>query len=262
MAFSDYVVPLHMSIEKFTDFQKQRGFSSRHSFVARTDGEIAAFWYSAAPNPDWGGSAYTLSVGTHPQYRRNGLFGQLLKVVSGQLAADGATGMQLEVITSNDKAIAAYENAGFQASRGLRVCKLPKDGLERSSAEWGLQPIEIGELPSDEIAYFDWQPTPQNSKKALIALAGKTNAIVARSGGEILGWVAAYHDGSVAQIAVRKDHRRKGIGSALLAAAAGSVDSEQLVFVNVDKSDMSTNALLDRFGAEAILEQQEMRLTF
>ncbi|WFE87977.1 GNAT family N-acetyltransferase [Roseibium porphyridii] len=262
MAFSDYVVPLHMSIEKFTDFQKQRGFSSRHSFVARTDGEIAAFWYSAAPNPDWGGSAYTLSVGTHPQYRRSGLFGQLLKVVSGQLAADGATGMQLEVITSNDKAVAAYENAGFQASRGLRVCKLPKDGLERSSAEWGLQPIEIGELPSDETAYFDWQPTPQNSKNALIALAGKINAIAARSGGEILGWVAVYHDGSVAQIAVRKDHRRKGIGSALLAAAAESVDGEQLVFVNVDKSDMSTNALLDRFEAEDILEQQEMRLTF
>ncbi|WP_298957792.1 GNAT family N-acetyltransferase [uncultured Roseibium sp.] len=262
MAFSDYVVPLHLSVEKFTDFQKQRGFSSRHSFIARTNDEIAAFWFSSAPNPDLGGGTYTLSVGTQPQYRRKGLFAQLLKVVSGQLAAEGASGMQLEVISTNDKAVAAYENAGFQTGRRLRVCKFSTAGIEVSSAGWDLRPIEITALPSEETAFFDWQPTPQNSKKALSALAGKSKAISARANGEVLGWVAFYRDGSVAQLVVRKDQRRKGVGGALLAAAAEAVDNEQLVFVNVDRSDMATNALLDRAGAEDLLEQLEMRLTF
>ena len=53
-AFSDYVTPLHLSEKDFREFQRQRGFSAEHSFVAMAGEEIAAFWFSSLPNSRYG----------------------------------------------------------------------------------------------------------------------------------------------------------------------------------------------------------------
>lgn len=262
-AFSDYTVPLSLTLEKFVTFQKQRGFSAEHSFVAMDGPEIAGFWYSGAPDTSIAGRAYAVSVGTAPSHRRKGLSRTLMREVIQKQKADGATGLQLEVITTNDKAVEAYRNFGFAETRILRVCKLPADcpGLVSQDGPQ-LARLTVDELPEDESRFFDARPTPQNGRAALVALADQTHLYGLRGSDGLLGWGAANPDGSVAQIAVRSDQRRKGIGTAILRKLGTSVGAEQLTFVNVDSNASSINAFLDKAGAQDTIQQWEMHLTF
>ncbi|WP_428674492.1 GNAT family N-acetyltransferase [Roseibium sp.] len=260
-AFSDYVVPTKMSEDGFREFQRQRGFSPAHSFVAWSGKKIAAFWYSSPPNPAYGNRAYTLSVGTDPAHRRKGLSRQLLQSVIKAQTASKASGLQLEVITNNSRAVEAYRSFGFCEQRTLRVCKLPKSALEVPMPEgWSVAPLALDAVPGDTTSYFDVLPTPQNSLGALTALADQISVLGLRRNGELIGWGAVYKDGAVAQIAVHKGHRRQGGGTALLRALGASVKVDHLVFVNVDEVARGLNAFLDRFAAETLLQQYEMQL--
>lgn len=262
-AFADYSVPLRMTVDKFIHFQKQRGFSARHSFVALAGSEIAGFWFSSVPLSSYGKRGYAVSVGTAPQHRRRGISRQLQQAVTKAQLADGGTGLQLEVISTNEKAISAYEAFGFTRQRTIRVCKLEKAGLPVSVRDgYEIKHISVEDLPDDESTYFDTAPTPQNSRASLLALRGKIHLVGVTKGASLLGWGAVNGDGSVAQIAVHRDHRRSGIGSALLENLGQSVDAEQLTFVNVDVAATGVNAFLDQAGAVDILQQLEMHLFF
>jgi len=262
-AFSDYVVPLSLTEDKFRDFQKQRGYSAEHSFVALAGDEIAAFWFSSAPLSSYENHAYTLSVGTVPAHRRKGLSRQLLHKVINRQKPDGGRGLQLEVITTNEKAVTAYQEFGFQVRRTLRVCRIagkrPDFGDE---PEFTLAKITLDQLPADEGAFFDTEPTPQNSRAALRGLLETSHVLGVFVNERLIGWGASYADGSVAQIAVHRDFRRRGAGQALLDGLRSATGAGQLTFVNVDTAAEGVNAFLDRAGAEDRVHQLEMRLTF
>lgn len=262
-AFSDYVVPLSLTEDKFQEFQKQRGFSGEHSFVAMSGEEIAAFWFSGAPLSSYENHAYTLSVGTVPAHRRKGLSRQLLQKVKERQTADGGRGLQLEVITTNEKAVNAYRDFGFHVRRTLRVCRTTGAGRDfAQEPEFILESIRVDQLPGDESAFFDTEPTPQNSRAALRALQGTSHVLGVRVNGSLVGWGASYADGSVAQIAVHQEFRRRGAGRVLLDGLRSATGADQLTFVNVDTAAEGMNAFLDRAGAEDRVHQFEMRLTF
>ncbi|MHA7773180.1 GNAT family N-acetyltransferase [Roseibium sp. M-1] len=263
LAFSDYVTPLHLTEAGFIDFQRQRGFSPEHSFVAFDGDDIAGFWFSSPPNPDYGNRAYTLSVGSAPAHRRKGLSRQLLQKVVERQRASRASGLQLEVITTNDKAVAAYEAAGFRRSRTLGVFRLGIEGaIAAGPTDWIVEPVGLEDLPDDERLYVDTLPTPQNSRAALKGLSPDIHLLAVRQAGELLGWGACYSDGAVAQIAVRQDRRRQGIGRALLLALSETAGIDDLRFVNVDTTAATANAFLQKLGAEELLRQHEMQLVF
>ncbi|CTQ61651.1 GNAT family N-acetyltransferase [Roseibium album] len=262
-AFSDYCVPLSLTVDKFLYFQKQRGFSAEHSFVSMSGSDIAGFWYSTAPSASYGSRGYAVSVGTDPRHRRKGILKNLFKAVVEKQKSDGANGMQLEVISTNERALRAYELFGYKHQRTVRVCRLPKHSLPVSRRnDLRIDALTVEELPDDENDYFDTLPTPQNSRASLTALRGRMNLIGVSENGRLLGWGAANPDGSVAQIAVHRNFRRNGIGSVLLEGLGQSVDTDHLTFVNVDVSATGVNAFLDRAGAEDLLQQFDMQLTF
>ncbi|MCV0428283.1 MAG: GNAT family N-acetyltransferase [Roseibium sp.] len=260
-AFADYVVPLSMSEQSFKDFQIQRGFSADHSFVATREGKVVSFWFSSLPNLEYEDRAYTLSVGTHPGHRRKGLSRKLLEAVIEKQRQSTCSGLQLEVVSTNTKAVTAYETFGFQCARKLRVCKL-SNGFRSAGDLEGIdfKRIALTELPKNEADFFDTVPTPQNSRNAMTGLVAKTQVVVAIKGRDLLGWGAVYDDGVVAQIAVQRAFRGNGIGRGILNQLASLVEAEHLTFVNVDVTTPSINGFLDRAGAEDILQQFEMRL--
>lgn len=258
-AFSDYVVPMSLTLDQFETFQRQRGFVAAQSFVAVENNEIVAFWFSGLPDSGNHNRAYTLSVGTHPKHRRKGLSRRLLQAVMDAQRQHGAAGLQLEVIASNGAAIDSYVSFGFRRHRDLRVLKVEREPLG-SQKEHRVQPLDLADLPVGDDSYFDIAPTPQNSRTALQALAPDFHLLGVRESGKLLAWGAVYPDGAVAQIAVLKDARRQGIGSAILRALWQAADQQSLTFVNVDATAAGVNAFLERAGAEELLLQYEMRL--
>lgn len=262
-AFSDYIVPMALTVDRFRVFQRQRGFSPEHSFIARSGSEIAAFWFSGRADARYGSRAYTLSVGTDPAHRRRQLAQRLLDAVVHKQRRDGAAGLQLEVVTSNERAIAAYETFGFRVERGLLVFKVKPGGPALpGSPNLTLEAASPGDLPEDKRLYFDTEPTPQNSGRAIRALWPDVHVLAARAGGELQGWAAACQDGTLVQIAVRRDCRRRGIGRALIGGICRQVALQELICVNVDEDATSLTAFLKDVGAEEILRQNELHLDF
>lgn len=259
-AFSDYVIPLKLSVAQFETFQRQRGFDARRSFLLWDGEEIAAFWFSGASLPRQQNRAYTLSVGTVPGHRRKGLSRRLLEaVVSEQRRSDRTEGLQLEVITSNTPAIASYEAMGFVKARTLRVLKLESQPSANASSA-AVETLSVADLPAEAGGFFEAAPTPQNARQALEALSPDVFVAGIRAKGDLVGWGAVYPDGAVAQLAVHEDRRRQGLGSAILNALWTAAGQEALSFVNVDAGAAATNAFLEAHGAQELLQQYEMRL--
>lgn len=50
-AFSDYVVPMHLSLQQFSTMMRQRALDLPASSVAVVNGEIAAFWLIGLRGP-------------------------------------------------------------------------------------------------------------------------------------------------------------------------------------------------------------------
>ncbi|ASP32411.1 hypothetical protein CHH27_03430 [Labrenzia sp. VG12] len=260
-AFSDYVIPLKLSETAFRTFQRQRGFSAEHSFVARQGDDIAAFWFSGKPRAEYGSLAYTLSVGTLPDHRRKGLSRQLLDAVTAQQRLSGSKGLQLEVITTNEAAISSYEAMGFYRHRTLRVLKLSSEPASQS-LDYVPHPLDLSRIPTETDGFFDTEPTPQNGRCALQALSPDHHLLGIEVEGELLGWGAVYPDGAVAQIAVHHSVRRKGLGRAILRALWQAAGEDALTFVNVDESAATQNGFLEHVGAQELLQQYEMQLRF
>lgn len=262
-AFSDYVTPLSLTEDRFRDFQVQRGFAAEHSFLVLNGDDIAGFWFSSPPLAAFENRAYTLSVGTSPRYRRKGVSKKLFQAVSASLKNVDASGAQLEVITSNEKAVASYAKLGFKRARTLGVFRVLKQDLRLPKrSEILLQTSSADQLPENDEDYFDTQPTPQNSREAIMRLRAKTEVVVAELNGVCAGWGAIYSDGAVAQIAVHKEHRRRGVGSVILRKLSETVPAETLSFVNVDENAVGFRAFLSDVGGEEVIRQYDMRHQF
>ena len=165
----------------------------------------------------------------------------------------GARRYLLEVIETNTRAVALYESLGFTTTRPLTCWK-----RETGDAVSGVA-IRTIEPDWDLFASFlDVVPSWQNSE-ASIRRARDPRAILGAFDGDLLaGYAIVFpptHD--LAQLAVRRTHRRRGIGAALLDRAA--VEAEGMVrILNVDARDEGIDAFLRAGGAEQFIRQREM----
>ncbi|MBT5433435.1 MAG: hypothetical protein P8Q36_20145 [Alphaproteobacteria bacterium] len=68
-AFSDYQLPLNLTLRSFQFMMVQRGLDLNASRVAVVDGSVAAIWLVAVRERN----AYLISSGTRPRFRSKGL---------------------------------------------------------------------------------------------------------------------------------------------------------------------------------------------
>jgi len=257
-AFSDYVVPLHLTDAQFHEIACRRGFSEDHSFLAMEGDQIAGFWFSSKPEPKMGSRAYCLSAGVIPAYRRKGLLRRLFDAVLDKHNDDKGTGLQLEVISTNEAALRGYESFGYEVVRDLNAYKLENLPFSQDVPQGvDIREIDLERLPADVSSFFDTDPTRQNQRSAMAALPETVRVFGAFAEGKLIGWQAAFSDGAIPELAVHQDWRRRGVGSALLARVA-TIHPEKLMFVNVDAGCCSVNGFLNAHGADVLLVQHDM----
>ncbi len=83
------------------------------------DGDRAAGWVSVRAEPD--GSGMVASLARHPGDRGRGLGAVLLTEGLRQLEAAGLAPVRLDVVATNDSALALYKNFGFWATDTVSV---------------------------------------------------------------------------------------------------------------------------------------------
>jgi ribosomal protein S18 acetylase RimI-like enzyme len=257
-AFSDYVVPLTLTREQLQEMLTRRGWTPSASAGVFEDGRIVAFTLNGVE----GTRGYDTGTGAIPTHRRRGLARKTLEVSYELLRAHGVSEYVLEVLDVNTGAEAMYRAEGFEVSRGLQSWRWTVPRSASGSSEFLGESHDLRPLrgtprnprnPEELRSAWDVQPSWQNSS-ASIARAKDTHVTL----GDENGYVTLFpNTGDVPQLAVRRDARRKGIGTRLLRAAATEA-GKPLRLINIDESDRGIAAFLEHLGAERFVRQLEM----
>jgi ribosomal protein S18 acetylase RimI-like enzyme len=237
-AFSDYVVPLVLTREQLAEMIARRGWVPELSVGAFDGDAMVAFTINCVEDD----RAYDSGSGVVPSHRRRGL-GRELMERSFELLRGRCREYVLEVIDANKRALELYLGTGFTVTRGLQCW-----GYEFRGEARGFQSGDVASA-----LHRDVEPSWQNSDGS-IRRATQPHLLL----GDDNGYAIVFPDrGDLAQLAVRRDARRQGIGTHLLQAAA-AVAGKPLRIMNVDERDLGIAAFLEHNGAKRTVRQLEM----
>lgn len=256
-AFSDYVLPINVSAAGLKAMLHSRSYVPELSYGIAISGVLSGFICVGEREIAGKPERYVCSMGIVPGRRRHGLAGELLSVVKRDVLSANICRFCLEVITTNDKAVALYIKHGFTVKRELVCLKVAKNLLS-SLSEHSVEPIALNDLSKAGDEFFDFMPTWQNQFTTVERLPEETvKSAKITVDGRLGGFIVGNQSGSIMQLAVRRQCRRRGIGKALLANFAKIVPSDFLSVVNVEAGQPLIH-FLTWCGFNEFIRQYEM----
>jgi ribosomal protein S18 acetylase RimI-like enzyme len=253
-AFSDYEVDMLMSREQFRQRLRRDGVRLELS-AAAFDGERMVGFYINGSG-DWQGksTAYDAGTGVIPDYRGRGVAKELFAFLERRLKEVGVAQYLLEVLTSNVPAAALYRKLGFQETRRLVVFRSQK-GPKRLEHSVSIKAIEQPDWALYK-TFWDGFPSWQNSSEAVDRVRGDRSIVAAYANDKCVGYgVVFVPSANLMQLAVAPQHRREGVGSAILAILEGSTT---LKINNIDEDLKAALAFYEANGYKRVLSQYEM----
>lgn len=252
MSFSDYALPINLTAEAFDFMMRQRGLDRAASRVAIIEDEIAAIWLVSVR----GAAVYLISSGTVPAYRRRGLSRALAGECLSALKHGGATSFQTEVLIDNTQAHDLYLSLGMKTARILDCYSLPVP--KGAQAQHEVSEVSWPSVAQTVRPLQDFQPSWQNDTASLNAITDDVRCRAVFDEAGLAGYAAVVpRTGTLAQIAVRQDKRRKGLAGALLGSYR---ELERLRVINADSASDDFRAFMISLGAEPTLGQYELKM--
>ena len=254
-AFSDYEVDMRMSRDHFRQRLMRDGVRLEMSAAAFDGERMIGFCMNGVG--EWQGkrTAYDAGTGVIPGYRGRGVAKELFAFLEERLRDKGFHQYLLEVLTSNVPAATLYRKLGFKDTRRLAVFRSQR-GTKGTKGT-----IKQVEQPDWELyqSFWDGYPSWQNSIEAIERVADDRSIVGAYVNDECVGYGVVFTpSANLMQLAVSPLHRRKGIGSAILAALEGS---ETLNINNIDEDLTAALAFYEANGYKQVLNQFEMMKT-
>lgn len=263
-AFADYVVPFALTETQLKNHIALTAVDLDRSVGYFQDGCLAGFSLNGFGTWNGGSTVYDACTGVLPAYRRRGISKEMFRFMLPHLRSTGIEQFLLEVITTNSAALALYEGLGFKRVRELGLLQCDHRPTESVRPSSDVDVIEI-DRPDWELftKFWDGEPSWQNSKDAVNRSLHLRRILGAFRSGVCVGYILfSGRFGRISQLAVSKEHRRQGIGSALIHAMHLSIDegfSAQAV-----NADLSLPGLPEFFAEQRFYErlrQYEMLLT-
>lgn len=257
-AFSDYVVPMKISLEQFQRLLKRRGYQAQNSVGVFQYDQLIGFVLTSTRQ--WQGlpTTYVIGLGLSLQHRGHGLAKELMQQVT-LLNKPHTQQFLLEVITSNQPALKLYQSLGYQISRELLCFSIPKADLTLSSSEH----IDIKtsqHAPDDDLSTFwDKHTSWQYSKDTLATEPNYFVYVTAYMHQNLVGYgVIDPTSGDIYQLAVHTNYRRQGIASTILSTLCHQTESPKIVYSNIDASNQSLLEFLQKQRFNHVISQYEM----
>jgi ribosomal protein S18 acetylase RimI-like enzyme len=256
--FADYIIKFELSERQFQNHITLNAVDlNRSAGCFDADRPIGV---SLNGFGDWEGKATVYDAGTTviPKYRRRGASRAMFDWMIPMFADEGYKQFLLEVITQNDPAVRLYEQLGFRRTRELLLLEAdPTVSLDRSPpAE-----VDIREIHRHEdipfALFWDGKPSWQNSLDAIERSIQMKRLLGAFIGNECVGYII-FSGGRLAQLAVHRDHRRKGIASRLLLEMQRDALGQKLHVINLDEAMTESVVFFQNRGFTKVLAQFEM----
>jgi len=256
VAFSDYQVDMQVSKQQFAQRLARDGVQLEISTAAFDDDRMIAFYINGTG--EWQGrqTAYDAGTGVIPDYRRRGVAKELFAFTESKLRERSVSQYLLEVLTTNERAVALYRKLGFEEVRRFAVLRSqqalePLDDL----ADVELRRIEEPDWRLFQ-SFWDGYPSWQNSIAAAERVPNEMVILGAHVDGRCVGYGVVFSPApNLMQLAVAPAYRRKGIGSRILRALSAG---ETLKVNNIDEELKGTLAFFEANGFKVVLEQFEM----
>lgn len=217
-AFADYEITLAQ--QEFQKMLIRRGFDAALSFGAFDNGRLVSFTCNGIGNFSGLATAYDTGTGTLKEYRGQGLASQVFKESIPFLREAGIRQYLLEVLQHNDPAVSVYRKMGFTVSREFSYFVATSETLllkEKQLPEgYSLKPVSLEDV-SDPQAMCDFSPSWQNSFEAIKREPEDFRFIGVQYRNRMVGYgIVEPASGDITQLAVHPDHRRRGLGTAIL----------------------------------------------
>lgn len=245
-AFADYEVQLNA--EQLRAMLTRRGFDPALSFAAFDGAQIAAFTLNGIGNFNGVPTAYDTGTGTLKEYRGTGLGTEIFRHSMPHLRRAGVGQYLLEVLQHNTKAVSVYRNLGFETVREFNYfCRANTEIVDRGDTP--RLPHSVRRIDPEKFAsissFWDFTPSWQNSFESIGRAAGDFVSLGVFTEEELAGYcVFEPASGDVAQIAVKRQYRRKGIAGLLLREMLRLNRNDSLKIINTDVSCGSITGFL------------------
>ncbi len=263
-AFSDYLV----DISYMTPAVMERRFIKNGFMPALSAGifdneELKGFTVVGTGEFNGNVSAFDIMTGLVKDYRGKGLANKMFDLIKIKMKEQAINKFYLEVIQENHAAIKAYEKTGFKKNRELNCYTL--DLLKLKPAKQIQTVVYIEQVDKSKIDSFkdflDWDPSWENHFESIKRIPDKVEIFTARSIGKDIGLLVYYPTLKwVMCLAVHKEHRGKGIATALLEYLSEFLipETKDIKIFNVLADDTALNKFLINSGCEIMTGQYEM----
>ena len=234
-AFADYEV--QQNSEQLQTVLKRRGFNPDLSFAAFEENEIVAFTLNGIGSFNGIPTAYDTGTGTLKAFRGKGLATQIFEHSIPYLKEAGIQQYLLEVLQHNTKAVSVYRNLGFETTREFNYFVQKNETVNceiKTDIPYSIEKIDIEKY--DFISdFWDFHPSWQNSFESIRRTAKDFITFGVSIENKLVGYcVFEPVSGDVTQIAVDKQHRRKGVGTLLLHECLKLNKNDAIKIVNTD----------------------------
>src|SRR5215218_172222 len=259
--FSDYLVPFKLSEQQFRNHIVLNAVDLNRSIGCFDGGDLVGLSLNGFGRWDGVPTIYDAGTGVIPSYRKRGVSESMFRTMFPILKDDGYEQCQLEVISQNVPAVRLYEKLGFERTRSLYLMQATELKAENSEAHG----IEFHDIDSPDMSYLssfgEGKPSWQNSNEAVERSILMKRLIGAFDVEDCVGYIVfSAGVGRVSQLAVRSDHRRRGIATGLLMKMKTDMrPGFNMQVINIDAGLTGSVEFFRSCGFEAILEQFEMR---
>ena len=264
-AFSDYHVKFTLSFDDFLFMMNRRGMNRDLSFGAFENERLLGFTLNGIGL--WNGflTAYDTGTGIIPDYRKKGLAKRIFHESLPVLRQNNIKQYLLEVLKQNKVAYELYIKLGFEVNREFDYYVFKKNDIKNYAFAKCPDKIRIEETDEIDwakaISFFDFEPSWQNSLEAIKRSFDSYFRIAAYKNENLVGFgFLQKSNGDIPQIAVNKDFRRKGIGSAIFRKLIDINQIENFQIINTEKTDIGMKKFLEHFNIFPSGGQYEMIL--
>lgn len=255
-SFAGYFVPLQMSAAQIREQIDYGSIDLRLSVGAFDQDRLVGFILHSFGLMDGRRTLYNAGTGVIPEFRGQGLTRRMYTYILPLAVQEQISRMQLEVITTNQVALNAYESVGFTKNRLLNCYK------GRPDPHFLATPYvikEINNYSTEQLqSFWDWQPSWQHSFSVPEQARQKDVVYGIFEGTALAGYLLFNPlNHRIRQLAINKAQRNKGLARRLLSYLAIHYP-DPIAVINVDASAQAAHQLLRSTGLEPTLSQYEM----
>jgi len=241
-AFSDYIIKVQLPFEKFQRTMIRNGVNLKFSIGLYDKGNLVGFILNGVGTWNNIPTVYDSGTGIIKEYRGKKHSKKMFEVLKQKLENNFSQYL-LEVIQTNTPALTLYRHQGFEIERELACFRMSRENVPKAETDLDLYFKKISSLQWGLLRTF-WNSPPswQNSIQAVERVSDHFEKIGVYLDNKCVGYGIFYpQSGEIVHIAVRKDMRRRGIGSMLLnKISVESKGSPHLRIINVDRKDQET----------------------